>query len=93
MTLCFLFVYLFGCPWLPQEIYDDAFFEALDGVANALDNVDASKLWITIRNETSDEQLNIISSPKYKHSPGCDNYVDITGVTVVEWYHILLTAF
>ena len=26
-----------------QETYDDTFFEALDGVANALDNVDASK--------------------------------------------------
>jgi len=27
-----------------EDIYNDAFFEALDGVANALDNVDASKL-------------------------------------------------
>lgn len=26
-----------------QETYDDTFFEALDGVANALDNVDASE--------------------------------------------------
>ena len=29
-----------------EGIYDDAFFEALDGVANALDNVDARE-WIT----------------------------------------------
>ena len=27
-----------------ENIYTDAFFEQLDGVANALDNVDASKL-------------------------------------------------
>ena len=26
-----------------EDVYDDAFFESLDGVANALDNVDASK--------------------------------------------------
>ena len=26
-----------------QETYNDAFFEALDGVTNALDNVDASE--------------------------------------------------
>ena len=26
-----------------QETYNDTFFEALDGVTNALDNVDASK--------------------------------------------------
>ena len=26
-----------------RETYDDTFFEALDGVTNALDNVDASK--------------------------------------------------
>lgn len=25
------------------DIYDDSFFEQLDGVANALDNIDASK--------------------------------------------------
>ncbi len=28
-----------------ENIYTDDFFEALDGVANALDNVDASKQW------------------------------------------------
>ena len=27
-----------------ENIYDDAFFEGLSGVANALDNVDARKL-------------------------------------------------
>ena len=27
-----------------ENIYTDAFFEGLDGVANALDNIDASKL-------------------------------------------------
>ena len=27
-----------------EEVYNDTFFEKLDGVANALDNVDASKL-------------------------------------------------
>ena len=26
-----------------KEIYDDDFFEGLDGVANALDNIDASE--------------------------------------------------
>ncbi len=26
-----------------EDTYDDAFFESLDGVANALDNVDASE--------------------------------------------------
>ena len=26
-----------------ESVYDDTFFEALDGVANALDNVDARK--------------------------------------------------
>lgn len=26
-----------------EKVYDDDFFEALDGVANALDNVDASE--------------------------------------------------
>ena len=26
-----------------ENVYNDAFFESLDGVANALDNVDASK--------------------------------------------------
>ena len=31
-----------------QETYDDAFFEALDGVTNALDNVDASESVITL---------------------------------------------
>lgn len=28
-----------------ESVYDDTFFEALDGVANALDNVDASKFF------------------------------------------------
>ena len=28
-----------------EHIYTDEFFEQLDGVANALDNVDASKLY------------------------------------------------
>ena len=28
-----------------EGVYDDKFFESLDGVANALDNVDASK-WV-----------------------------------------------
>lgn len=28
-----------------ERIYDDDFFESLDGVANALDNVDARKRW------------------------------------------------
>ena len=27
-----------------ENVYDDNFFESLDGVANALDNVDASEL-------------------------------------------------
>ena len=34
------------CLWFfndVQETYNDTFFEALDGVTNALDNVDASK--------------------------------------------------
>ena len=31
-----------------QETYDDAFFEALDGVTNALDNVDASESVIVL---------------------------------------------
>ena len=26
-----------------EDVYDDKFFESLDGVANALDNVDASE--------------------------------------------------
>lgn len=30
-----------------ENIYTDDFFEALDGVANALDNIDASKLIIS----------------------------------------------
>ena len=29
--------------WFDLEIYNDDFFESLDGVANALDNVDASE--------------------------------------------------
>jgi ubiquitin-activating enzyme E1 len=27
-----------------ESVYDDTFFEGLDGVTNALDNIDASKL-------------------------------------------------
>ncbi len=30
-----------------ESTYDDTFFEALDGVANALDNVDASE-WVEL---------------------------------------------
>lgn len=33
-----------------ERIYDDDFFESLDGVANALDNVDARKRWWDIKN-------------------------------------------
>ena len=28
-----------------ERVYDDDFFESLNGVANALDNVDARKTW------------------------------------------------
>lgn len=31
-----------------ERVYDDDFFESLDGVANALDNVDARKGHITL---------------------------------------------
>lgn len=30
-----------------EVVYDDDFFESLDGVANALDNIDASKLSVS----------------------------------------------
>ena len=32
-----------------ESIYNDGFFESLDGVANALDNVDASEWRVVIR--------------------------------------------
>jgi len=37
---CFIFIPIF----VFLEVYNDDFFESLDGIANALDNVDASKL-------------------------------------------------
>lgn len=35
-----------------EMIYDDDFFEDLDGVANALDNIDASRCFISTQNFT-----------------------------------------
>lgn len=35
-----------------EHVYDDSFFEALDGVTNALDNVTASKFVFIAMNKT-----------------------------------------
>ena len=35
-----------------ENVYTDDFFEALDGVVNALDNIDASKFYLTLLKKT-----------------------------------------
>ena len=52
-----------------ENIYTDDFFENLDGVANALDNIDASKWDKSF--EPVHEKSNNMGFDQVRHKPGC----------------------
>ena len=81
-----------------EEIYDDQFFESLDGVANALDNVDASELYcstITLshhhpRSTPSHHHLHTFHFPPNSHQDS--TWTDVASITANLSYNLVPSA-